>query len=1026
MVLSSIRNLFRSLASLKLTVILLALSMFLVFAGTLAQVEQGIWTVMASYFRTPIAWIPLQLFVPRQVAEIPAAIPFPGGFLLGALLMVNLLAAHAVRFKFSWKRSGIVVMHLGIIVLLASEFVTGLLAEEGLMTIDEGQSSNYIEDIRESELVFLESIGDGRDRVIAVPQAKLVAAARGERRVIQHASLPFEIEVQDWMPNSRIVQIEENVPARAEVGATAGSGLRWNAERLPRVTGLDGQVDAPSALITLRRQGESLGTWLVSLHLNPVQVVTVDVDGGRDLRLGMRFKRTYKPYTLHLWEFRHDRFVGTERPRNFSSRLQLTDPLRGVDREVLIRMNQPLRYAGVTFYQSAYKEGDFGTILQVVRNPGWLLPYISCTMVGLGMLWHFGLRLGQFLRRPAGGRASVRVGQPARPLLRRAAIPFVMFAAAGLFVAGSTRPDRTDDPYELQRFGTIPVSADGRIKPLDTVARTSLMIISGRQSFSVEDGGKREPAIRWLADVMARTHEARDYRVFRIDHPDVRQLIERESPHGDVTRAPERERPYYSIAEIMPHWSVIIGQAERAVDIPPRQRDPFQRQIMTLYRQVMTFMDLSQMHTPYMVPPTGPGTDWAPFFRVMHDSVVSGETNPGVTAITAMMSAYHQERPEAFVAAKARYLDAFAEHMPELVWRAEFEVFFNRLRPFYLATVLYVIAFLLSCGSLLTRAGVQCSLLPEPGVTRVFAPGAGPDAGSAGGTTPGTGGVSQGTGDRLQAWGMMLARSAFWLIFVTFLLHTFGLLGRMYLQGRPPVTNLYSSAIFVGWGTVLLAMFLERIYRLGLGSLAASAVGAVTLIIAHNLAGEGDTLEMMQAVLDSNFWLSTHVITITIGYSATFLAGFLAMVYIALSLTGRLRQAQASQAMAKMVYGTICFALLFSFVGTVLGGIWADQSWGRFWGWDPKENGAALIVLLQAIILHARWGGLIRVRGMMVLAVAGNIVTAWAWFGTNMLGVGLHSYGFMESAVFWLMAFVMSQLAIMGLGGLVKEVSVRR
>jgi hypothetical protein len=112
----------------------------------------------------------------------------------------------------------------------------------------------------------------------------------------------------------------------------------------------------------------------------------------------------------------------------------------------------------------------------------------------------------------------------------------------------------------------------------------------------------------------------------------------------------------------------------------------------------------------------------------------------------------------------------------------------------------------------------------------------------------------------------------------------------------------------------------------------------------------------------------------------------------------------------------VCFALLLSFVGTVLGGIWADQSWGRFWGWDPKENGAALIVLITAIILHARWGGLIRERGIMVLAVFGNIVTAWSWFGTNMLGVGLHAYGFMDAAVFWLMAFVVSQLAIMAAG----------
>jgi len=155
---------------------------------------------------------------------------------------------------------------------------------------------------------------------------------------------------------------------------------------------------------------------------------------------------------------------------------------------------------------------------------------------------------------------------------------------------------------------------------------------------------------------------------------------------------------------------------------------------------------------------------------------------------------------------------------------------------------------------------------------------------------------------------------------------------------------------------------------------------------------------------------------VTIGYSATFLAGFLAVAYILLGVFTPLMRSELGKSLPKTVYGVICFASLASFVGTVLGGIWADQSWGRFWGWDPKENGAALIVLMNLLILHARWGGMVRERGVAVLAVGGNIVTAWSWFGTNMLGVGLHSYGFMASAVFWLALFMLSQLLIMGIG----------
>jgi ABC-type transport system involved in cytochrome c biogenesis permease subunit len=157
---------------------------------------------------------------------------------------------------------------------------------------------------------------------------------------------------------------------------------------------------------------------------------------------------------------------------------------------------------------------------------------------------------------------------------------------------------------------------------------------------------------------------------------------------------------------------------------------------------------------------------------------------------------------------------------------------------------------------------------------------------------------------------------------------------------------------------------------------------------------------------------------VTTGYAATFLAGFLALIYVARGVFTRSLDAATAATLERMVYGVVCFATLFSFVGTVLGGIWADQSWGRFWGWDPKENGALIIVIWNCVILHARAGKLVKARGLMALALFGNIVTSWSWFGVNMLGVGLHSYGFMDAAFWWLMAFVLSQLAWIALAGL--------
>ncbi|MDG2208124.1 MAG: cytochrome c biogenesis protein CcsA, partial [Pirellulales bacterium] len=300
-----------------------------------------------------------------------------------------------------------------------------------------------------------------------------------------------------------------------------------------------------------------------------------------------------------------------------------------------------------------------------------------------------------------------------------------------------------------------------------------------------------------------------------------------------------------------------------------------------------------------------------------------------------------------------------------------FEAWFNRCDAFFIAKVLYIFSFLLGVLGLLI-------------------------------------------------WRQPLLRAAFWLLVFTFALHTIALLARMYISGRPPVTNLYSSAIFIGWGCVLLAIILELIYRMGIGTIVGSVIGFLTLLVAYFLAADGDTFVVLQAVLDTQFWLATHVVAITLGYSTTFLAGGLGILYILFLFLWRFGLASQDERLRdelpRMIYGVLCFAIFFSFVGTVLGGLWADDSWGRFWGWDPKENGALIIVLWNALVLHARWAGLVRTRGLAVLVVAGNIVTAWSWFGVNELGVGLHSYGFKEGVLRNLLIVVLSQLLIIVIG----------
>jgi hypothetical protein len=393
-----IAHIVTAMSSLRLTVGLFVLSIFLIFAGTLAQTEAGIWAVMEQYFRTVIAWIGIR---PLTFGLIDTDIEFayPGGYLLGAVLLVNLIAAHLTRFDLTWRKSGISLIHTGLIVLILSEFFTGLFAEEGQMTIFEGGTSNYVEDIREVELALVDKTDPQFDSVAAVPESRLKAG-----KTLDDPSLPLALRIDRYYPHSRLPRIQ-GPGAGLESLATAGDGLDYAAEPRPRVTGVDRNesVNFPSAYVTAidPETGNAIDTFLTSVHLSANHRPQVIEHDGRTYHLFLRFKRSYRPFALHLIDFKHEKYLGTDVPRNFASHLRLIDPSRNEDREVMIRMNEPLRYAGETFYQAAFKSGDVGTVLQVVHNPGWLMPYVSCGLITLGLVVQFGLSLNRFAgRRP--------------------------------------------------------------------------------------------------------------------------------------------------------------------------------------------------------------------------------------------------------------------------------------------------------------------------------------------------------------------------------------------------------------------------------------------------------------------------------------------------------------------------------------------------------------------------------------------------------------------------------------------------
>jgi ABC-type transport system involved in cytochrome c biogenesis permease subunit len=423
-----------------------------------------------------------------------------------------------------------------------------------------------------------------------------------------------------------------------------------------------------------------------------------------------------------------------------------------------------------------------------------------------------------------------------------------------------------------------------------------------------------------------------------------------------------------NIGQEIDRWRQIVGKEGTEFEAH-RLGNELDRDAFDAFLQVASvwrFMD--QPGAPRLIPAKDhhenwqtPGAAFAAFSR-------SGKLHPLAERYMRLAEAYRAGDPRKFNDLISEIRSDTTALAPRESLRAEMEWFFNRTRVFFRCAVLYVIVFLLICVSWLR--------------------------------------------EDWRKWGTV----AFGLLVCVFALHSAGIGIRMYIHGRPPVTNLYASAVFVGWSSVLLGIFLERFWREGMGAACASVTGFLALAISENLTNAGDSMEPLRAVLDSNFWLAVHVPTIAIGYAATFVAGFLGLLFVFRGFFTRSLSENTAASLERMTYGIVCFSLLFGFIGTVTGGIWADRSWGRFWGWDPKENGALLIVLWNASILHARRDGMIRRQGLMALAILGNCVTAWSWFGTNMLNVGLHSYGFMEKTFFWLISFWASQIFMAAVG----------
>ncbi|MBC7821077.1 MAG: cytochrome c biogenesis protein ResB, partial [Planctomycetaceae bacterium] len=445
------------------------------------------------------------------------------------------------------KRAGIVLLHGGIGLMMFSELLVGLTAVEAQISLEEGQTTNFASDHRSSELAFVESSGTESETHIVVAGSRLISSVSHGK--ITNELLPFDIEVLKYYGNARLRPPTKEHP----IEATHGIGKKEALVPVGGSTGVDtdAKVDLPGAIVRLTKRGsgkesnsEEIGTYLVSTLLAMQEPVEVD---GKKYDLSLRFRRDYKPYTVELLDVDGTNYVGTNTARNYSSRVRVVNAAQEKDFEHHIWMNNPLRYAGETFYQSGFTQADGKeyTTLQVVTNSGWMIPYVACMIVAVGMLFQFSVTLLRFLDRRT---REIKVVEKMTVEGAARWVPIVTVAFLALWVFSKTKtPATPDKQFDYVAAGHLPVVEGGRVKPLDTYARNLLRIISGTETFKLEyqeDGKTKtrtEPAIRWLLDLFARPNEAKHHKVIRIENLEVLKALNL-----------ERRKGYrYSMAEII-------------------------------------------------------------------------------------------------------------------------------------------------------------------------------------------------------------------------------------------------------------------------------------------------------------------------------------------------------------------------------------------------------------------------------------------------------------------------------------------
>ncbi len=887
-----LRRLLMALAGPYVATIALAWLMVLLVLGTLAQANIGLFQAQQQYFYSLVLWL--------------GFIPTPGGASTMGLLGLGLtlkLILHPWRLK----QVGSLLAHMAVWLLLVGGFITALSSQEGYLQVAEGQSSNIMQSYHTPELAVLSASGT---TLVKYPVSALVPSARlrmGEDVLV----------VEAYYPNSALTMR----PKPLDDGLTRGARrfMAFTAKAPER----DDERNRPTLLFTLQNSATVPLAKLVLFQHQPVPQ-PVRVAGHPSATLVLRPMQTELPFHVTLQRFEAEYYPGTNVARHYASAVAIASPQSGIW-PAYIRMNAPLRYGGYTLYQASFIDAQTlaqadTTILAVVKNQGFLVPYVASILLCIGLLMHLLLRW-------------------------RRTLPLVLVLPLLLPLTSHAEPPLTG--LNMATFGQLPIQHQGRIKPLKSYAEVTLHTLSGQR------GLPNLNATAWLAETVFTPQAAMQRPVFLLPSLALQERL----------KLPPRSPRRYSYTELVPALQPHFVTLQTLAAQPPAMRDALDTQLLTLAGQIQLFYVLTQTGQVSPTNALSPLTVHPPrLAEALWLTPVAAPPTPYRATWEAMALAYAQADTALWqTATQAAWRQA--QNLPGVRPRAlQAEVALRALRPFELATAVFALALL---ASLWRRAKKWAGPLLVLGL-----------------------GISS----------MAIA-------------------ARVYILQRPPVGTLYESVVFVCAICVLAA--LVAAYQKGGNAQRWLTIGAATGLLVQLLglryaASGGDTLGVLTAVLDTHFWLATHVLVITAGYGIALLAGAWAHGMLAVrAWRGRAFAGRAFGAAELRTLNVLLLAgLVLTATGTLLGGVWADQSWGRFWGWDPKENGALLLTLWLVWLLHARLAGIFKPLGLVVGTALTPCVVALAWFGVNLLGVGLHSYGFTQGTMLWLVGFIVLEILL--------------